>query len=1221
LRPLEDRSLPAGAVSRVSQADPAYPVDSAGGPSFFGADGVTAQQRSLSDDGRYLVFASLAGNVLPGQIHGNLSHNVFLRDNQTGVVTLLSHAAGDPLQSVGGAGPTISNDGRWIAFTSSAPNLIIGQKASGGTYLYDRINESLNLISHDYDDPLLNAGGGVPVINADGSVVAFLSAGTRLVDGFVSVPGSGLQLFVYSRDTDSVALVSHWHGSSTKASSVGSKYPQVSGDGRYITFQSPAFDLLQGYTGQAFNAYCYDRLTGNNLLVSHATGSATAAGNGNSYYPLISGDGSTISFTSKATNLVSGFSGTGTPTRNVFAYDRATGTTTLVTHKAGEPLTAQSGQLLDISQDGRFVAVRSTATELVTGFVDGNGDGVYGSDIFLYDRMAESMTLVSRSHSSATTSGNGGSSPAFSNVPASISADGRFVAFESFATDLVNGFVSGGSAFPHDVFVYDRQDGSVAVASHVPESAVVGGDGTSYQPVISGNGQTVAFRSGATNLQAGLNDANNFNDAYILDRPTGVVRLATPRAAPSATPNHHSGTVLTQDTWVFDSGLGQHISADGRYIVYVSRAGNIVPGQVDKGTTTDIFLHDRQAKTTMLVSRAAGTATTAANGESFNAIISGDGRYVLFRSTATDLVPGFVDGNGPAAADLYLFDRVTGAMTLVSHAAGAPTTGGNSNNGENPYFPYFNKLADISDDGRFVTYVSYSTDLVAGFVDGYLATRSDVFLYDRVSGANSLVSRSTASPVQGGFGEAYQTTISGNGEVIAFTSTAGDMVPGQIGNTRLVYVFERQTGVVALVSHAAGSSVTAASGGADAPSVSFDGRYIAFQSAGSSIVANGKDTNGLDDIYLYDRVTTENVLVSHRFDSLTTAGDKRSFFPLISADGRFVTYNGGASDLVAGFVDNNGISPDQSLGADVYLYDRLSGQNTLVSHSAKSATAGAFKGETEVRSISGDGRFVTFMSAAGDLIVDGVDTNSGGTNDYDFRGFDAFLYDRLTNANTLLSHVPWDLKRTGDWDSYWPEISRDGTAAMFISKADNLIAADFNNYEDVFVYSNLPAVQSVRIADGSAQRSVVRSLTVTFDQPVFFAGEPAAAFILTSPAGSVQLAAGSVSGNSVTLTFSGSLTQFGSLIDGKYTLRVLADQIANIGPLDGNNDGVGGDDFTFNFHRLFGDADGNGFVDALDFRAFRGALGSMAFAFDFDGDGDVDAADFVAFRGRFGVGI
>lgn len=262
----------------------------------------------------------------------------------------------------GSSVPTISNDGRWVAFAATATNLVPGQKGIGGTYLYDRINDSLKLISRAHDDPLQSAGGGIPVINADGSVVTFTSGGTGLVAGFVPVPGSGPQVYVYSRTTDSVSLVSHSYTSMTKASFAGGKYPHVSGDGRYITYQSGSFDLVQGFSGSFFNAYCYDRQTGQNLLVSHATGSITAAGNGNSYYPMFSGDGSTISYTSKATNLVSGFSGTGPPTRNVFAYDRVTGTTTLVSHKAGEPLTAQSGQLLDISQDGRYIALLSATT-------------------------------------------------------------------------------------------------------------------------------------------------------------------------------------------------------------------------------------------------------------------------------------------------------------------------------------------------------------------------------------------------------------------------------------------------------------------------------------------------------------------------------------------------------------------------------------------------------------------------------------------------------------------------------------------------------------------------------------------------------------------------------------------------------------------------------------------------------------------------------------------
>src|SRR5205085_1719943 len=101
-------------------------------------------------------------------------------------------------------------------------------------------------------------------------------------------------------------------------------------------------------------------------------------------------------------------------------------------------------------------------------------------------------------------------------------------------------------------------------------------------------------------------------------------------------------------------------------------------------------------------------------------------------------------------------------------------------------------------------------------------------------------------------------------------------------------------------------------------------------------------------------------------------------------------------------------------------------------------------------------------------------------------------------------------------------------------------------------------------------------------------------------------------------TFSGPLTQFGSLVDGKYTLTILASQVSNIAALDGNGDGTPGDDFTFSFHRLFGDSDGDRDVDAADFGAFRSAFGGYQLAFDFDNDGDTDAADFAQFRARFG---
>jgi hypothetical protein len=431
--------------------------------------------------------------------------------------------------------------------------------------------------------------------------------------------------------------------------------------------------------------------------------------------------------------------------------------------------------------------------------------------------------------------------------------------------------------------------------------------------------------------------------------------------------------------------------------------------------------------------------------------------------------------------------------------------------------------------------------------------------------------------------------VSRDGNFVAFVSFATDLVPGTMAGQNL-YLFSRAAGSVTFVGRAYGYTI---------PAINADGRFVAFEASNGGM-------------YLYDRVVGYPKLVSHKYGS-QEFGYGYVERPSITPDGRFMTYTSSSKLLVPGFIRPVPEVGDLYPGMNVYLYDRLLDNNYLISHKAGAPSTGGSR-SSRFPTLSDDGRFVTFQSSAADLVAGMSDLNPFET--------DIYVRDLRTGQSTLVSNAMTNPLRAGNGGSDTAIINGDGSVIVFGSFADNLVSADFNSYADIFAYVTSPArVESISIASGSPQRSVIRSLTVTFDQPVFFAGSPAAAFELTSPAGSVQLAAGGVTGNSVTLTFGGSLTQFGSLIDGKYTLRVRADQVSNIGPLDGNNDGVGGDDFTVNFHRLFGDADGNGFVDALDFRAFRAALGSAAFAFDFDGDGDADAADFVAFRARFGVGV
>ena len=168
---------------------------------------------------------------------------------------------------------------------------------------------------------------------------------------------------------------------------------------------------------------------------------------------------------------------------------------------------------------------------------------------------------------------------------------------------------------------------------------------------------------------------------------------------------------------------------------------------------------------------------------------------------------------------------------------------------------------------------------------------------------------------------------------------------------------------------------------------------------------------------------------------------------------------------------------------------------------------------------------------------------------------------------------------------------------------------------------------TVQINDSSAQRSMVTSLTIALNVPVVFPNGIESALQLTrngpgEPTGAVNLSF-QQSGNAFTVNFNDPLFASGlakSLIDGRYTLTLVASKIQGAaGPLDGNGDGIAGDDQVLMFHRLFGDANGDARVDSIDFTAFRAAFGVASTAFDFYADGVVNSNDFAEFRKRFGV--
>ena len=366
--------------------------------------------------------------------------------------------------------------------------------------------------------------------------------------------------------------------------------------------------------------------------------------------------------------------------------------------------------------------------------------------------------------------------------------------------------------------------------------------------------------------------ARTLNTAIVSVGPGGVLG------------NHHSPAVSAPS-----------ISADGRWVAFDSFASNLVPDDRNSGgpgfPTSDVFVYDRQTATTTRVSVGPGGAE--GNIDSFSPAISADGRWVAFTSFAINLVAG--DTNG--VADVFVHDRQTATTTRVSVGPG----GAQGNNGS--------ELPAISADGRWIAFISFASNLVAGDTNG----APDVFVQDRQSGTTTRVSVGPGGA--GANGDSELTAISADGRWVTFDSSASNLVAGDTNGQFDVFLHDLQTGTTTRVS--VGSGGAEGNGGSGSPAISADGRWVAFASNASNLVAG--DTNGVTDVFLYHRQTGTTTRVSK--GAAGAQGNADSENPAVSADGRWVAFDSSASNLVAG--DTNG-------RADVFLYDRQTDTTTRV---------------------------------------------------------------------------------------------------------------------------------------------------------------------------------------------------------------------------------------------------------------------------------------------------
>jgi uncharacterized repeat protein (TIGR01451 family) len=943
----DDELTLAGTLSPVS-------LGSTNLPAHPGPD--DSQWPSISGDGRYVVFASGVQNLVTNDF--TYQDDIFIRDRLTDTTALVSV---NQTGTNGGNGysyyPKLSGDGQHVVFVSDATDLVTITNG-GYNHIYHRnlTNQTTTLISVNTNGAAanyyVNLATGGRAVSTNGQVVLFESSATDLVPG-VSV-NNGNQIYARHLGSNQTWLVSI-----NQAGTGDSGYSYsgaLSEDGRYAIFASQGNTLDSLDTDTQYDVFRRDLVTGTTTLIS-VNQAGTASGNDDSGdYVALSGDGRYVAFDSYATDLttnsITGF------VRNTYWRDTLLGETRLVSVSTnGINGATGAARLAGLSRDGRYVLFDTSASNLVT------NDNNTTDDVFLRDVQTGNTTLIS-----VNQSGTGAGSH-FSEA-AGLSADGRYVVFVSDSTNLTSTF---NPTVNQDVFVRDTVSGTTTQLSTrygVDQAA----EDYAYEPVISSDATVVAFTSYAEDIipvdgnfdldvfardvtgggnelvSASLNVmGNDYSFDHALNTNGSVVAFAS-----------YAGNLVTNDNFensadiflrhvtngtttlisVNTNGVAANsysdlprLNAAGNVVAFYSEAQDLVSQTVTG--SGDIYHRDITAGLTRLVS-VATNGTSGSSSGAYDPEISSDGRYVIFESGATNL--SALDDN-PLAWDIYLRDLSNSICELIT----VNGTASGSGNGD-AYDPA------LSADGRYVAFETYANNLGPADAGNIL----DLYVRDRLSGSNMLCSVNT-NGTGGGNDQSFDAVVSANGRMILFESIASDLAAGDNNGTTDIFAYDTWSNVLHLVSANLANS-GAGNGQSLDPAVSADGRYVAFQSLASDLIAG--DTNNATDIFVRDLQTGTTTLISGNCDS-GQPGNSDSYDPSISDDGRYVAFESYATDLTAGrFATGQ---------ENIYRRDRQLGTTELVSYNRFQNGGG--NGNAYYALISADGTAVAFAAYASDLVA------------------------------------------------------------------------------------------------------------------------------------------------------------------------------------------------------------------------------------------------------------
>ena len=809
-----------------------------GGPAMCASGSPLPQVMDTSADGRLVLFFSCApGLVGPGGASPTAG-GLYLRDVVAGQTRLVID--GSRFSRSGSA--SMSNDGRYVA-ADSADGVLLNDLTSGAE---ERI------------DP----AGSSPKISADGRHLVFERTGRIVIydlangDTIAEFPGANPSpsgdagrvafeydpdVFVYDGASGTTTPVSV-HATGGAGDAASSYSPIISGDGRYVAFLSDASDLVDPGvdTNGAPDVYLRDLQSGTTRLVSRtrtgvAAGISVLTGSGvqEAIRPAMSVDGGSVVFVSDSNELAADGSDTN-DAPDVYVYDRDTDTPQLVSRTGVGPAAGvvlacrpadacpfRPGRIAEprVSADGSAIAFQSASDDIV----DTGRNGA--PNVFVADRRT-GATVVATAPASATTGGNADSG-AFA-----VSAHGEVIAFESFATNLVAGRADRYRSDGPEVFARDLERGVTELISVAPDGRT--GNGPAFDPRLSADGRYVAFHSNANDLVPGGLDQNDQIDLYVRDRLTGITQLAS--VAPSGTAAGlgpyrpcSGGEISTEEPCSDADPLPPpQMSADGRIVVFEPSDGGIFARDLLRG------------------------ATALVRADGAGARVSANGRFVAFESGGA-----YVGINLYLGGDVYVSDLQTGRVQLVSVALDGTAAGGNA--------------PAISADGRYVAFVSSSTQLVPGNADRN--DFPDVYVRDMLAGRTLLGSANTDGIAVGAnwflvgsytpetpcFTVPAPPILAGGGNAVAFFSNSGPLCgPGSGRGNAEPSPTPTASPNAAMGSFVRdlGTGMTRSAVGAVGPveSLSFDGRYAAYGGSVLDLVTGN--------LFMLDAAATRTVISS-----------------------------------------------------------------------------------------------------------------------------------------------------------------------------------------------------------------------------------------------------------------------------------------------------------------------------------------------------------------------